>query len=351
MTFQTWSKTAATNATADATINWAEGQAPSSVNDSARAMMAAAAKYRDDTGGALTTAGGTTAYTLTTNQVLTALADGERLHVVMNATNTAASTLNVDGLGAKAIKKVTRAGEEDVQAGDLAISAHHFFQYDASANSAAGAWILVSVPSLGINGPRSITTLTVGAGTYTTPTWATSIMVFAQGAGGGGGSADAASGNVSCGTGGGGGGCGVKFIINPAATYAYVVGAGGAAETVGADTTFGVTVCTGSGGNPGATLGPGTIGASFANSSVTGSGDYYHPGHRGGDVLILSASVALAGGGGASHFGGGAAGQNSTGTGNAGQSYGGGGGGGFTTGSSRAGGAGAPGVIFVWEFG
>ena len=47
MTFFKWSRTAAANATADSTINWAEGQSPSSVNDSARALMAAAAKYRD----------------------------------------------------------------------------------------------------------------------------------------------------------------------------------------------------------------------------------------------------------------------------------------------------------------
>jgi hypothetical protein len=35
-----WSTTAGTNATADPSINWAEGMSPSSINDSARAMMA-----------------------------------------------------------------------------------------------------------------------------------------------------------------------------------------------------------------------------------------------------------------------------------------------------------------------
>lgn len=38
-----WSTTAANNATADPSINWQEGQPPSTVNDSARAMMAAIA--------------------------------------------------------------------------------------------------------------------------------------------------------------------------------------------------------------------------------------------------------------------------------------------------------------------
>lgn len=40
-----WSTTAANNATADPSINWQEGQAPSTVNDSARAMMAAVAVW------------------------------------------------------------------------------------------------------------------------------------------------------------------------------------------------------------------------------------------------------------------------------------------------------------------
>jgi hypothetical protein len=48
-----WSRTAASNATADSSVNWAEGQAPSSVNDSARALMASAAGFRDDIAGAI----------------------------------------------------------------------------------------------------------------------------------------------------------------------------------------------------------------------------------------------------------------------------------------------------------
>lgn len=41
MAFKDWSTTAADNDDADASINWSEGQAPSTVNGSARAMMAA----------------------------------------------------------------------------------------------------------------------------------------------------------------------------------------------------------------------------------------------------------------------------------------------------------------------
>ena len=106
---QVWSKTAASNATADTSINWAEGQAPSSVNDSARAMMARIAEWRDDISGALTTSGSSTAYAVTSNRgfALAAAMDGSLICAAMHVTNAASPTLNVDGLGAKPIAFTT----------------------------------------------------------------------------------------------------------------------------------------------------------------------------------------------------------------------------------------------------
>jgi hypothetical protein len=108
--FYVWSQTAANNANADTSINWAEGQAPSSMNDSARAMMAATAKYRDDIAGAIVTGGISTAYTVSSFQVFDTLAhlNGQLIGFVPNATNTNAVgvdiTLNVDSLGAKPVR-------------------------------------------------------------------------------------------------------------------------------------------------------------------------------------------------------------------------------------------------------
>jgi microcystin-dependent protein len=110
MSFWKWSRAAGTNATADGSINWAEGQAPSSVNDSARAMMAAAAKYRDDIAGAIITAGTSTAYTVASYQVFDTLAhlDGAMIafapHTTSGASPPNGVTLNVDGLGAKPLR-------------------------------------------------------------------------------------------------------------------------------------------------------------------------------------------------------------------------------------------------------
>ena len=102
----TWSRTAGTNASADSTVNWVEGQAPSTLNDSGRAMMASTAKWRDDIAGAITTGGSSTAYTVTSYQIFDSLSDmnGQVIGFTPHTTNGATVTLNVDSLGAKPLR-------------------------------------------------------------------------------------------------------------------------------------------------------------------------------------------------------------------------------------------------------
>src|SRR5437660_12098371 len=102
MSFWKWSRTASTNAAADGSINWAEGQAPSSVNDSARAMMAATAKYRDDIAGAIVTTGTSTAYAVSSYEAFDTLPhlNGQMIAFTPHTTNGATVTLNADSLGA-----------------------------------------------------------------------------------------------------------------------------------------------------------------------------------------------------------------------------------------------------------
>ena len=134
MTLNRWSRTANTNSTADSTVNLTEGQAPGSLNDAARAMMAAVAKKRDDDSGVIATAGTSTAYTATSYQGFTSLDDGISITLRMDETNGAAPTLNVDSLGAKPIQGVSGTA---IGTGRLLAGGVYKFTYSTS----AVAWI------------------------------------------------------------------------------------------------------------------------------------------------------------------------------------------------------------------
>src|SRR3990167_10278645 len=105
---KTWSVTSADNDDADDTINWLEGQAPSTVNDSSRAMMAAiAAWYLLIDQGTVSggTVGGTAAaITLTCSPTVGARAAGQRYLLKLGSAITGATTLAVDGLTSGAIQ-------------------------------------------------------------------------------------------------------------------------------------------------------------------------------------------------------------------------------------------------------
>lgn len=103
-----WSTlTGATNATTDSNVNWAEGQSPGSVNDSARNMMSSVAKWRDDISGILVSAGTGTAYTITSNQIIAANTNGMMVQFTPGTTNTGAVTLSVDGNTARPLRFYT----------------------------------------------------------------------------------------------------------------------------------------------------------------------------------------------------------------------------------------------------
>lgn len=129
-----WSTTPADNATADTALGPREQWAPSVVNDTIRTMMAMIKKISLDFHGGSVTGGSSTAYILTTNEVL-ALADGVSVTCRMHAANGAAPTLNVDGTGAVAIQCALGAA---ITLGTLLAGANYSFVYYA----ASAAWIV-----------------------------------------------------------------------------------------------------------------------------------------------------------------------------------------------------------------
>ncbi len=294
-----------------------------------------------------------------------ALFDGMRVHCVPSLTNTAATTADVFGLGAKAIRKWSDAA---LAGGELVTGRPTMWEYRATANGGAGAWLLlpwadasIVKPDTGIvTEPNVSVWATPGTYTFTVPAFVTAGTVEVWAGGGGGGcSGDGSGGGVAgnAGAGGGGGGFARKLVTGlvPGATVSVTVGAGGTAGTsaaggTGGSSSFGAH-CSATGGAGGST-GVSTTAAGGNGGAGTG-GDINITGGTGGtsghnttstasqsNILHLMARGGLAPGGLSviDWFGTGAAGRG-RGTGGAGASGG----------SGLAGGAGAPGmVVFRW---
>lgn len=146
---QSWNQTAALNASSDSTVNWAEGQAPSTVNDSARAMMASVAKFRDDIGGGIVTTGTGAAYAVTSFEGIPSLAAGFFIAFTPHTSNTGTCTINVDGLGARPLRPSPGA---EFAAGVLVAGKPYTATF-----AATGEWIVHSTPSALVGGSLSTT--------------------------------------------------------------------------------------------------------------------------------------------------------------------------------------------------
>ena len=161
-----YSTTAASNSTAGG-VDIAEGCSPGNVNNGMRAIMADIANLRDETvGGKLVSGGSANAHTLTTVGTFTDshLVDGSVLSFVAGFTNTTAATLVINGGSSKKIRKMTPSGEAALSAGDLTANGHYMIRYDASADTAAGCWIMATTPQVN----PYFTTIELGAAADTT---------------------------------------------------------------------------------------------------------------------------------------------------------------------------------------
>jgi len=354
----------------------AGSESPSLIDDYLRTYASYIAQLRDGMQAnafSFAAAGGSAnAITATFSPAITTLSDSTVLLVKASLSNTAATTFSPNGLTALPIVSIGHtplAGGEIVANGDICL------QYNSSIGG--GSWVLIYSTGGAQNSGRLLRTTVYinnagtlqssvdgsafanASSTFTKHPSTFSADVEVQGSGGGGGSANStAAGQVAAGSGGGGGGYARKrFAIAALNGQTITVGAGAAANVAGNSSSIGILV-TASGG-----------GAGINGGNVTPTGSIYEgrPGGvgTGGDLnaqggfgyySILS-SPALSGKGGSSMFGDGAApavGVATTGTlGNAALSYGSGGSGaanGASVPSSKAGGAGASGIIIIREY-
>ncbi|MCL2874788.1 MAG: hypothetical protein FWF12_00540 [Betaproteobacteria bacterium] len=232
--------------------------------------------------------------------------------------------------------------------------------------------------------PRSV--LFTASGAFTAPT----ERVFISGCGGGGGGGNGATTNAGIVTGApgcGGGAAEARLRIpvgtTPGFTYTITIGAGGAAQTNGGNTSFGglLTLRGGGGGQNGTSVGSSPIGArggaacgaGGGNGGMPGSGGYQTLGDGGGLMYVGTAggggggipiflftnkngengTAGAAGAGGVAANGGGGGGGGGIGAaggkgGNGGTGSGGGGGGGAGRNyAAGAGGSGGDGALFI----
>jgi len=324
----TWSPVAADNAGADPLINWAEGMPRADVNNSARSEMAAHAKDRNIRNGSIITTGTINAqrfisglgYTTGTPPV------GMRVLLKIGAglTNTGAATLEMDSLGAVAIKDMLL---NDITGNSLVAGGYCEFLFNGT------NWIIISAPAFRA---WTVAVLTATNAAWPVPVGTKGMEIEVWGGG-----ASGAGRLISQPGAGGGGGAGAyafKYYAGTMdATLAVTVGAGGdavndnAAGIAGATssvvgTNLGTIQCTG-----GTVTGNSGLDSGGAGGNATG-GDKNISGGEGTSSQAVSnnqggqgGDAPRGGGGGRSNVGaighvpgGGGAGQNWTGSGQSG---------------------------------
>src|SRR5450830_40764 len=320
--------------------------------------------FATDTGSANT-------YVCTFAPAITARAEGQVLRFKVKTANTGASTLN-DGVSAAPL---VGGAHIALQGGELIANGDAWVQWNSSVG--AGSYILLlctgapeqvapatqsqHAMQLGQAVGRLIGIQTFAAsGPYTyTPTAGTTSVIVEQlgGGGAGGGAAAPGSSAVSAGAGGGAGAFSRSRLTSGFSGAALTVGAGGvpvsgATGGTGGASSFGALIsCPGGTGGGTVTNTTGILGGG-ASAIATGGNLLNAMGGAGGFASILSLGSYVAGSGGSSYFGGGGRIVNpnivpsaavTSGSGGAGAAQ-------NTSGTALLGGAGAPGIIIIYEY-
>ncbi|EJF76925.1 hypothetical protein ME7_00675 [Bartonella birtlesii LL-WM9] len=135
-TIYDWSLTALENAGADGFINWLEGQAPHTVNDSARCMMQRIREYLTDTGGVLEgilkfdDKQQTTAIMLETKSQFKEYKNGIVVWFKAKGKNVGATTVSLDSLSSKPVYKATEEGIFPLVGGEIQKGSIYSLVYD-----------------------------------------------------------------------------------------------------------------------------------------------------------------------------------------------------------------------------
>jgi hypothetical protein len=339
-------------------------------NQLATAIQSGLMNYAADTGTA-------NVYAVAYTPALAALTDGLVVWFKAKTANTGASTLNVNGLGAQPI---LGAAHSALQGGEIVANGRVELIWNATLTS----WVLTEQTGGALQVPNATASsqamplgqatgrllnvqVFTASGTYTpSSSLVTSVIVDGVGGGAGGGGCPATTSSQQATAGGGNAGNWARARFTAAFTGVSVtIGAAGTAGATGANaggaggtTSFGslLTIQGGAGG-AGGTAGAAALGIfpptanasipSISGGTLLGSSR----GTSGQSQIILSLSVIQSGGGGSSPYGAGGVPVQGV-TGNAGSGNGSGGSGCSQTPSEAGspGGAGQPGILYIYEY-
>lgn len=145
-----WSTTAADNATADALINWAEFQDPSTVNNSARQLMGRVAEWRKDQTPTRTSSGAANVYAITIGSTPDALVDGLTVGFYPHQINTADCYLAVNSFGNIRLRPAPSVAHEagEIQTGVPVIASYRAASNEWITVAGSGYWVSKLGPGL-----------------------------------------------------------------------------------------------------------------------------------------------------------------------------------------------------------
>ncbi|WP_019223740.1 phage tail protein [Bartonella rattaustraliani] len=149
-----WSLKADENANSDNIINWAEGQPPSSVNDSARAMMQRVREYLADSGGSINanfTVNAEDKTTRITLKIASPIAQYNNDLIIRFKScgvNIGTTTVTVNNIGERPIYKATDAGVMPLEGGEIQTDGIYemVYHHDFSMKDRDGWYLLNPTP-------------------------------------------------------------------------------------------------------------------------------------------------------------------------------------------------------------
>lgn len=139
-----WALKADDNGNSDNIINWQEGQPPSSVNDSARAMMKRIAEYLGDLSGTAAVQGDGNKLSINASSPISKYHDGLRLYFKQNATNTKNLEIQVGNLGFKPVLQSGNMQLIATPAGACQQGCIYEIIYSSLLQKGSGGWFLTN---------------------------------------------------------------------------------------------------------------------------------------------------------------------------------------------------------------